>query len=399
MWRGLGAPGATGGAILSLFLMHLGAPVVSAQDVVALRPPSLVGGEGVRDDDGVRSRVDEARPERSARGPVLDHRSILLDLTSLRLPPGEEVRSLVSEIAPEVDAPGSVIRSYHGFQGVFQRHLMGYYHQAVSEYLHQIWAGGSLTPAELEERACTIFYYEVDHSTGGRWWDRTWRQSLTAEKGGASALPRVENVGSEIELFHLGEVAVTTEGKVRIGRLGVYVEDDRVYERVKSSLEPIATPQAKARTEPHAARGVQTGAPPPETTPTKPKPLPLPTDEARIDLRVAMDDDAEIELQRTLRGTMRERFLRSYRNGSTSTPRGNLWTGDGWSVSVRPFLHLRVPQMSSPDTTVGSAGAQLDVTLFRADTRDAWAVVMLRVQGRPHQNEVTSTLDFELVRW
>lgn len=394
MWRGKSQRRARC-AIASLLLVVLGAGRARAQDVVALRPPGLA-------EDAARSRVaDEGRSGGRSewRGErPLEHRSILLDLGSLRLSDESAGASLLNEIAPETEAPGSVVRAYHGIQAILVRRALGYYHELLSEDTRTLWDRSQLGISAFQDRCWGVAALEGDLNAGGRWWERTWRQSLLPEKGGARSGTRVEEVGREIELVRLGEVALTTEGKVRVGRLSVYVDDDRVYERVRSPLESLATPQSRARSDAHLARSP--GASPSAGDPSgKDRPR-LPADDGHVDLGIGLEDDADVELEQALRGSLRARVLARIAGPSRgTTPRGNLWTGDGWNVSVRPTLQLRIPQLSALEGTVGQAAVQVDVGLYPNDLREPWAIVTLRVKGNPRAREVVASLDFEVVRW
>jgi hypothetical protein len=399
MWRGRGALGAASGAILSLFgFSVVGARAARAQEVIALKPPIAVAAMGDPEIESARSRVEEARPERPSEPSPLEHRSILLELGTLRLPPIGAGRALVNEIAPEADAPGTVVRTYRGLQGVLYRRAMGYYHRLATDTLRSLWAGTSISAMQFQEDLDYVGAQEADFFAGGRWWERTWRQSLLPEKGGAPATPRVIEIGKEIELFRVGELAFTTEGKLRAGRLSVYLSDDKVYEKIRAPLDNLNAAQSRARSDAHLARGPAAPTPAPDVNAPKPRPS---TDDARIDLSIALEDDAEVELERSLRGTLRARVLRRFANGPArgNTPRGNVWTGDGWNVSFRPTLQLRLPQLGDLPSAVSQAAAEVEVSFFPRELREPWAILVFKVRGAPSPREVTACVDFEVVRW
>ena len=115
-----------------------------------------------------------------------------------------------------------------------------------------------------------------------------------------------------------------------------------------------------------------------------------------------VDDDAEVELERTLRGTLRARILRRLRSTARArnTPRGNLWTGDGWNVSFRPTLQLRVPQPIGLEGTARPGERASSSRLLPAGAPRALGDREPSGAPRaPPAGRDRAAVDFEIVRW
>ncbi|MBI3723402.1 hypothetical protein HY251_05535 [bacterium] len=304
--------------------------------------------------------------------------------------------ALVHEIAPEDDGPGSVITNYRGVQSVVVRRLMGYYRRIVADDFRERWRGTSLSLLQLEGLERRLEEKELELARGGNWGARTWRQSLVPEKGGAPVQLRIDTIGSEIELLRIGELAFTNEGKLRLGRLSVYLDDERTYEKLSKVREVATAPVPRARADAHLARAPGAAA----SDRAAPSPVNL-SEENRFDLTLALDEeDAQLELERLTRGTLREGLRRVASGGRRGwTPRGNLWTGDGWNVTVRPTLRLRLPSFSALEETISNAAVEVNVLFFTRGAREPWGALSLRVHGRPSDNELVASVEFDFLRW
>ncbi len=328
--------------------------VAAAQDAIVLRPPL----EELSPDVEEKSREPAKEP-----GPI-DHRSLLADLGSLRLGPDSCGRAFVNEVCPSEEAPGSVVVQYHGLQAIAVRRIMGYYRRLTSDQLQAYWFGRSPTPIEMDA--------EVERVAGGDqdvWWRRTWRQSLTPENGGAPVEPVIRHVGHEIEVVRLGELSLTTEGRVRCEWLRLKFENEWIPNAIKGPLSSLMRQRFEARLQ---------------------HPVPQLMSERRSDLSVRFEDDASIELERL-------RSAHPWPKGET--PRGNLWTGDGWNLSFRPTLQIRLPKLRAPETAIGSISAQIDFMAYTDRAREPWVAVSLHVCGQPAQRQIEATLEAEILRW
>ncbi len=340
------------------------------------------------------SEVEDETPSIRRRRPEIDHRSILLDLDKIRIPSfGDE--ALVNQIAPECDAPGSIIRMYHGVQSIAVRRLLGYYRRLFTMDVKNHLSGSNSAAFDADDRIQRMADAENDMHSGGRWWQRTWRQSLLPQCGGAPALPRVESVGSEIELFRLGEIVITNEGKLKVGRLSLYLDDDRIYERIEERTRDALFSSSR-RIDPASAR---LAAPAEKDRTEKPQKA-LVTDENHLDLAVGLlEDDAAIDLDRVLAGTARDRSRPA--SGRFQTPRGNLATGDGWNLSLHPNISLRLPDSSSAiPGAVSNAELEFDLNLYPGEARQLWGILCFKVAASPRdENNVTASIELLILRW
>jgi hypothetical protein len=386
---------AVSGAFLSLLLSVFFAHSASAQEPGRL--PALDGDGGAVTPP--RTAFPEARDDGASHhgtsAPPLEHRSILLELDLLHAPPlGDS--ALLNELAPEEIAPGSLVSSYRGVQSLVVRRLLGYFRHLSSVSMQTRWEKSDESIFDMERSVRRETEDEADLRSGGRWWDRTWRQSLVPSRGGAPAEPTVIAVGQEVELFRFGEVSLTNEAQIRLGRLSLYLDDDRIYELVGQRARDafLAATQAKARPDPNAARPAPTV---PGQDPSKPVKT-LVSEESRIDISIGLgEDDADVELERVLAGTERQRGRRTA--GRFETPKGNLVTGEGWNLCAHPALGLRLPTSSDMTQAFSSVSIAFDVNLFPGETRQLWGLVSLRFQASPSGRTCSATLDFEVLRW
>jgi hypothetical protein len=342
------------------------------------------------------SEAEDETPSTRMRRPEIDHRSIILDLDKIRCPSfGDE--ALVNQIAPECDAPGSIIRMYHGVQSIAVRRLLGYYRRIFTTDLKNHISGSNSAAFDLDDRIQRMADAENDLRSGGRWWERTWRQSLLPQCGGAPALPRIETVGAEIEIFRLGEIVITNEGRLKVGRLSLYLDDDRIYERIEEKTRDALFAASRRGADPGSARAA--AAPADKDRTEKPQKA-FVTEENRVDLTLGLfEDDAAIDLERVLAGTARDRSRPA--GGRFKTPRGNLVTGDGWNMSLTPNISLRLPDNGgSLPGAVSNAELVLDVNLYPGETRQLWGILSFKVAASPRdQNNVTASAEILIVRW
>jgi hypothetical protein len=394
MWRSV-VWRARGLAVLAAALSFFSANTKALADE-AVAPP-VIGGHGglIEPPEGARSQASDETPATGGHAPGIDHRSILLDLDAMRPPVALDSGALVNEIAPECDCPGSVIRTYHGIQGIAVKRLLGYYSRLFSEDMKNRWTGTSESIFQLDRRMERMACAEADMKAGGRWWDRTWRQSLVPEAGGTPALSRIESIGKELEIVRAGEFALTTEGRLRVGRLSLYLDDDRIYQRIEQRTREALFAPTRARADANLTRPLGTEKEKQERPQKQ-----VVSGEDRIDVSLALlEDDAAVELERVLSGTNRGRAHR--RSGVFETPQGNVYTGEGWNLAVRPRLQLRLPTaIGDVRSAISQAQLVVEVGLFPGETRQLWGTLSFRVSTSPRDKEFASaSIALEVVRW
>ncbi len=341
---------------------------------------------------GLEPPSDEVSRRRDPAQPVDE--KITLDLEHLpRRGSPFEATVLLHDIALDEDAPGSVHRGYHGVESVVVRRIMSYYWRLVGDYHARLWNGTAMTFFQLEALSGRLQESEADVARSGNWAQRTWRQSLVPEKGGAPPGLRVETVGREIELLGIGELVLTNEGQLRYPGLAVYFDDDRIYDELSPRLEPLAAVVPRVR-ELRPARGVD----PVYVEGEAPE---LWREERRIKVAEAVfEDDAEPELERVLKGSLRERVLAMRAGERRVGPlHRSPWAGSGWSLSARPTLQLHLPSSSALEEAVSSAGLEIDLGLFTPASHEPLASVTFKVHGRPNESDTVVALDFEVLTW
>ena len=320
--------------------------------------------------------------------PTLEHRSILLDIDSFRAPSSRD-NSLVDELAPEERPPASLVHSYRGIQAIVTKRLLGYYRRLFSSAMRTRWNESNDTIFDLERRFAQETAAEEDLSNGGRWWDRTWRQSLVPSRGGAPAQPLVITLGTEVDALRADEVSLTTEGKIRLGRFSLFLDDDRVYERLGEKARDLVLAVVKARPDTNVPR-------PSSSTADRPVKAMI-VEESRIDMSVGLaEDDAEQELTRVLAGTGRQRVRKVDRY---RTPRGNLFTGNGWNLSIHPSLSLRLPTSNDLTQACSNVSVEFDLNLFPGEARQQWGLVSVELQASPNTRIYSAVALFEILRW
>jgi hypothetical protein len=362
-----------------------------AGDAISLYPPDWTR------DDGLRTEPRTLEPPPSSGAPAIDHRSIVLDLKRLTFAGHGADGGFVHEVAPP--SSNHAVYDFSGIPCVLYHFVMGYYKQAFQDELYQHWATGYMTIMDLEH-AHERYVNGLAEARYGRWWDRTWRESLPVEKGGIPLKPQVIEIGREIEVFRLWDFALTTEGRVVApGNVALYLSDDRVYQSVPTARTiERDTATANVRRDSLEARN-------------DPKaPSLIDRDPPGSHLRAGDDsyfarfveDDVRIDLLRVLHGVTRERYARTFDASLRApTPAGNMYTGDGWNLVGR----LTVIAKASMSMPLSYASGQLELNLFPGLSREHWATLHLRmkVQSKTQAGSppfpFVAQLDFEVLGW
>ena len=110
--------------------------------------------------------------------------------------------------------PGSLYTTFDGFHGVVVKHLRGQYKRFVRRALRKGWM-----VLQDDEEPSTALHTRLAHIppnplSNGNWWERTWWESMPAEKGGAPETPYIQIIGEEIA-FEFGPLTVTNTLKFR----------------------------------------------------------------------------------------------------------------------------------------------------------------------------------------
>lgn len=342
--------------------------VARGEEVLTLHPPGWAD-EGA----GPESRRHQPAVERAA--PPIDHRSVVLDLGRISaFARGRILDGFLGEVAPENER---VVYDFSGIQCVAYRYLMGYYKQMFQSELLDQWSTGRMTIMDLD-RHYADFANGLNDVRFGVWWDRSWRDSLPVEKGGASTLPRRIEIGRVIEVFRVGELALTNEGAVCVGALPINFDSDRIYSNVPSAraLENSTANAAVRRDPATATRDVAHKVELPESEPAGYGVSAIEdTHLARF-----VEDEVRLDLERVLHGSARARYRRTLEEWlKAPTPTGNIYTGDGWNLVGR----LTVIPQASVSTPLSYASGMLDLNFYPGFARDHFAALSLRLKGQP----------------
>lgn len=93
-----------------------------------------------------------------------------------------------------------------------------YYKQQARDY----WNQSYLHPMDLDRR---MRQFNIESSDAyDRWWDRSWIESLSPERGGQTTI--THQVGSKIEVIRVGPIALDNEGRFSWESWRVDVEDN-----------------------------------------------------------------------------------------------------------------------------------------------------------------------------
>jgi hypothetical protein len=113
---------------------------------------------------------------------------------------------------------------FSGFHLVAYQRIRSVYYSYVNRFWDDEWSKSNISYLQYQDQADRFMALESDAFTG-KWWDRSWSESLVVEKGGAPKERPLLSYGSEMTVFDLGELgSVTNEGKVRLINLSLYFD-------------------------------------------------------------------------------------------------------------------------------------------------------------------------------
>lgn len=158
--------------------------------------------------------------------PQIDEPSLLDRLDDLKPDYVRQEDCLMSEMCPKDYAPGELRTRYDGIEKVVVNRLLSYYNRFWNNYLNDRFYKGSESYLDyeksLDERSDTEAYFQQDY-----WWTRSWRQSLTEEKGGAGPQKTI-TIGKELAVFEFGELRLTNTGQIKLGAFFFYIKSAEV---------------------------------------------------------------------------------------------------------------------------------------------------------------------------
>ncbi|RMG06726.1 MAG: hypothetical protein D6731_25120 [Planctomycetota bacterium] len=244
--------------------------------------------------------------------PNLDFR-LRLELPSYTESPAP-LPSFLRQVSFRPRVPGSIAVDHHGLRGFALKHVTRRLRSLWGRSLRDLYRKGNLPFEEyrrLEERRRWALH---DHAVGGRWWERSWLDSLPPEKGGVWRGIYVHHVGRTSELFSWGPFSLNNEFRLRVDRVALSLDDaaGRAYSPSSSDETAARSYALVGRTlfDPDIDEPSTDPALAPETAPAATEgPLPLPS---AVDLWIGLE------------------------------PSGHLLEGIRWKMKVRPAVRLRV---------------------------------------------------------
>lgn len=158
--------------------------------------------------------------------PALNERSVLEDLENLKPDYTRQEDVLLSEICPKEPAPGEIRIKYDGLQRVVVSRILSYCNRLWSNSIDDRFYKGNESFLDHQKSMSDRCDMEAAFQQG-RWWERSWRQSLPEEKGGAGQ-PKTVTIGRELTVFELGELRVTNTGQIKLGAFFFYIRSAEV---------------------------------------------------------------------------------------------------------------------------------------------------------------------------
>lgn len=335
--------------------------------LIALACPCLAGppsSDGTRDDLPTRPIEVEARAH---EGPLTRLRDVRLHLP--RLGDLDSDRdSFLRDVSLTELPPGSLVIEYEGLQSFIVRRLQSRYRSLWRSQVSLLYDETSMSDAEYRAANDEISLAFTDLKTG-RWWERSWRDSLLPEKGGAPAVPYIHKVGQEIELFRFGGLHLTNELKVRVDRLAVFSLDadpGLVYRERRALGE-----------ESRAAR-----------------------DNARLQRAMIDPDDDGARRPTTSRSPVGRAPVAEPLVAIELAPaRTIFWEGISWRVKLRPQLRLRLPDDMQPVGFVRAASLRLGIDMHMGQDERQVMSLDFGVSYQPEDGELQVRGELALVSW
>jgi hypothetical protein len=364
----------------------------------------------VRGDGGAvpRPAPESERPEATEQDhpgslapnePEIDERPIVLDLGRLEAmarPVSDS--ALLTEISIALEAPGSRVYDWDGLEGLARARIVSYGRRLFNQELDARWTKTQMTLFQYEA-AQTRLYETIADATMGRWWERSWAASLLPEKGGAPAIPRIEHIGHELEVLRFGEVAFTTEGKIRVGKLWFYIDDERIYERLPAR-EQILNGLQLLTSRPSAHQDAVTSRSQGQPVQPPKKELQSNVDDRLVDVSLGWTEDDVVRDLALLHNGSLDRYTAARLGLRRPIPRGNVYTARTWNLSIKPSITIHGSNILQPDQLIGSATLEVSFRFFRQSQPEfSWGELELTAEMQKGMQSGLFTANFELATW
>lgn len=202
-------------------------PIARGQDVAGAvwTPPDPPLAPAARDGDldGAGSVVHPPQPEsddlgRDPERPInQEDVDVRLELPTFRwLPRVGNGADFLHQVSLQRLPPGSLQFRYKGFHEVLVRNVRRHMKKLWREYLRDAWEAEAMDFDQRVAEYTKMYEAMTDLDAGGRWWERSWMDSLMPEHGGAPFRPLVQDIGQTTEFLDLGPLALTTDARVHV---------------------------------------------------------------------------------------------------------------------------------------------------------------------------------------
>ena len=120
---------------------------------------------------------------------------------------------------------GSLGIRYEGMEGYVVRKAQSRLRQMWRETLRDAWKEGVIDDSRYAYKLGEMQECLSDFRNGGRWWERSWLDSLTPERGGAPEERFIHTVGERIDMFSIGPLTFQNDLKATIDKVTVLTFD------------------------------------------------------------------------------------------------------------------------------------------------------------------------------
>jgi hypothetical protein len=151
---------------------------------------------------------------------LINEHSILEHLTDIETSEKSNGNILLEEL-PRKEAPGEICLRYDGIPGVVVGKLLDLHRHLWNLSIDSAYYKGNISWFEYQERLSDQAFLVAD-TQQGKWWERSWNQSLITGQGGANS-PQIVTIGKELTVFEFGEITFTNTGQIRLGDFFFYL--------------------------------------------------------------------------------------------------------------------------------------------------------------------------------
>lgn len=227
-----------------------------------------------------------------------------------------------------------VITQYRGLHGVIYKQIKRQAHKYYGKMLRNYWNQSELHPMDLAQEIKNYTIRSSDY--GHRWWEQrnSFIDYLPKEKGGARVV--YHTIGERYQLFSIGPIEIHNTGKVSWAgwRFSISSEEDKLKEKPNKDLDGVNQPIIRT-SERHLLFGIK-------------------------------------------------------------PPKGNIYTGDLWTVSGSVNFNLRLDNFKNNGSSIKG---QIRIIGFYGIRKTPWFNISVRATLRPFREQYSASLNISLIQW